>query len=293
MKKHILTLSLCALLFTSCVTQIKVSDVTYQSVRNKNEALNVTQEIPDSAKIYVDYNINQSGILTVNIKNLTDEIMIIDQTKSFVVNSNGTSTPYYDPTVKTKTVTDLSSNQVGGSVNLGAVGGALGVGGTVGQILNGVNVGSSTTNGQSVANTTYSVELPQLNIAPKGRISLKKLSISNLGYIFTAAVADENKSREDIIKTDYTPTNSYCTFSVCISYSIDEGKTYQKLISDFYANSVIAIPVKSKREVNEALRKVLSAKKDYMNEPFWIQNFKVNDNSALSIRYKSNLYNFQ
>lgn len=293
MKKHILTLSLCTLLFTSCVTQIKVTDVTYQSVRNKNEALNTPREIPDSAKIYIDYNISQHGILTVNIKNLTDEIMIIDQTKSFVVNSDGTSTPYYDPTVKTKTVTDLSSNQVGGSVNLGAVGGAIGIDGTVGQILNGINVGSSTTSGQSVANTTYSVELPQLNIAPKGRISLKNFGISNLGYIFTETVATENKSRKNIINTGYTPANSYCTFSVCISYSIDEGKTFQKLISEFYANSVIVIPVKSKREVNEALREVLKAKRDYMNEPFWIQNFKVNDNSAQSLRYNSKLYNFQ
>lgn len=293
MKKHILTLSLCALLFSSCGTRMKISDVTYQSVRNKDEAFNVTREIPDSAKIYIDYSISEMGILTVNIKNLTDEIMIIDQTKSFVVNSDGTSTPYYDPTVKTKTVTDLSSNQVGGSVNLGAVGGALGVGGTVGQILNGVNVGSSTTNGQSVANTTYSVELPQLNIAPKGRISLKKLSISNLGYIFTEAVADENKSREDIIKTDYTPTNSYCTFSVCISYSIDEGKTYQKLISDFYANSIIDIPVKNKGKTNEALRELIRNKSNYNNEPYWLLNFKANKVPTMKNYYNSLLYKYK
>lgn len=293
MKKHILTLSLCTLLFTSCISQIKVSDVTYQSVRNKNEALNTPRELPDSAEIYIDYNISEHGILTVYIKNLTDEIMIIDQTKSFVVNSDGTSTPYYDPTVKTKTVTDLSSNQVGGSVNLGAVGGALGVGGTIGQILNGIDVGGSTTSGQSVANTTYSVELPQLNIAPKGRISLKEFRISNLGYYFTETVATENKSRKNITNIGYTPANSYCTFSVCISYSTDEGKTYQKIISDFYANSIIDIPVKNKRKVNEALRELMKAKRDWMNEPFWIQNFKVNDSRAQSLRHNSKLYNFQ
>ena len=293
MKKHILKLSLCALLFSSCVSQIQVSDVTYQSVRNKDEVFNSKQEIPEEAKIYVDYNIDFNGSLTVEIKNLTDDIMIIDQTKSFVVNSEGISTPYYDPTIKTQTVTNISSNQTGTSVNLGAIGGALGVDGAIGQILNGVNVGNSNTNGQSVANTTYTIDLPQANIAPKGRISLKPVKINCLGYKFTESVAAENKNNRDIIVTNYTPTNSYCTLSVCISYSIDGGKTYKKLISDFYSNSVIAIPVKDKSKVNDALRTLINGKKDWNKEPFWLLNYKINDRSAESLRFKCDLYKFQ
>lgn len=54
--------------------------------------------------------------------------MTIDQTKSFFVDSNGKSYSYYDPTVRTSTVTDITSSASGVSVNLGSIAQGLGIG---------------------------------------------------------------------------------------------------------------------------------------------------------------------
>ena len=96
--------------------------------------------IPDEAKIVVAYSIGSGGDLTAIVYNRTSEIMTIDQTKSFFVNSNGKSISYFDPTVKTTSVSNISSTTKGGSINLGALTGAFGIGGVLGQIADGVNL---------------------------------------------------------------------------------------------------------------------------------------------------------
>lgn len=249
--------------------KLLTSDVAYQSIRTKH-AQPSNGKVPDNAKIIVGYSISSDGALVVTVKNNTSEIMTIDQTKSFFVNSDGSSTSYYDPTIRTTSTTDLSSKTSGGSVNLGAIGGALGIGGGLGTVLNGINLGGSGTTGQSVTNTTYEADVPQISISPKGTAHMSKdFHIDGVGK-------SSLKYKTNIKLPNINSNDSYCRFSVCISYSIDGGKTFDKLVTEFYANSLVVIPVRKKGYVNNALNEVFATKTDALNEKWWMLYFKNN-----------------
>ena len=86
---------LAGVLLTSCSGyKLTVSHVGYQSVRT---TFRQPTEIPDDAEILVVYDISQHGEIVPVVMNRTSEIMILDQTMSFFVNTNGQSTSYYDP----------------------------------------------------------------------------------------------------------------------------------------------------------------------------------------------------
>lgn len=272
-------------LLASCSSsKLTVSHVGYQSVRT---TFRQPTEIPDDAEILVVYGITEDGKIIPIVNNRTSEIMILDQTMSFFVNTDGQSTSYYDPTVRTTTSTDISSGTTGASVNLGAIGGALGIGGTLGGILNGINVGGSETSGSSISNTTILADQPRISLAPKSKGALSKsFTISGLG-------AEAIKSATGI-EHNLTPNNATLKFSVCISYSIDGGNTFKKIVSDFYVNNRIIIPVASKGKVNDSLRNLFSTKPDAMDEPWWILHFSNNVSFNKSDTMKQGvLYDYQ
>ena len=277
-----------SLMLASCgSTKLATSSVGYQSVRTVHAQPTKTSPIPDEAKIAVAFYIDQTGALTAIVYNRTSEIMTIDQTKSFFVNSDGKSTSYYDPTVKTTSVTDMSSSTRGGSVNLGAIAGAFGVGGALGQIASGINLGGSGTSGTSVTETTHIADLPQVSLAPHGNGAMSKtFKVSGLGYS-----ALEGSS---INQPSLTKELSYCRFSVCISYSIDGGNTFDKLVTDLYANSKIVVPVTQHGRVNEALRQIYQSKNDAINEQWWMLDFNINvPTIGYSARSQGVLYDFK
>lgn len=273
------------MLLTSCGSKLVTTGIGYQSVRTE---FTQPTKIPEAAKIAVCYDIDSDGSITAIVFNPTDEIMIIDQTKSFFVNSDGTSISYFDPTVRTTSTTDLSSGTKGASVNLGAIGGALGIGGTLGGLLQGINVGGSSTNGQSVTNATYIADLPQVSIAPHGSGTMSKVyQVSGLGR--PALKISGNYSIPNM-----TAENSPCKFSVCISYSLDNGETFNKLVTNFYANSIITRPVYDTKKINNTLREVYQSKPDLLYEPWWILYFPNNsDETSLNTRCQGLLYDFQ
>lgn len=253
---------------TSCQMykhSLTTQSVAYQSVR----PVNYKAEIPQDAKIVCAYSFTNDGKIVVVVRNNTDEVMIIDQTKSFLVNSNGKSISYYDPTVRVTSETSSSSVTQGGSVNLGAVAGALGIGGALGTLASGVNVGGSGTDGLSSTNTTYLADQPQISLGPKGMGTMSKsFDIQKLGRSHISSSTAQNNT--------YTPSNSYCKFSVCISYSLDGGNSFDKIVTDFYVNSWIVCPVEKYGRVNDALRNVMSSKSDCFNEPWWLLYFVDN-----------------
>ncbi len=256
----------------SCASsKLNTTAVAYQSVR----AVEYKASIPNDAKIAVGYSINSDGAIIAVVRNLSDEIMVIDQTKSFFVNSDGKSTSYYDPTIRTTSNTSFSSTTDGVSVNLGAIGGALGIGGILGGILNGINVSESNTTGSATTNTVQFADQPQISLAPKSHgIMSKEFHIIGVGRAYL------NYMEKNL--ASYTADNSACKFSICISYSLDDGKSFQKLITPFFVNSTIVSPVKSHGKINEALRSILSNKPDAIHEPCWllysIDNMNYHDN---------------
>lgn len=269
----------------SCGTKLVTTSVAYQSVRT---TFTQSEKVPDEAKIAVCYDISSDGELTVIVFNRTSEIMVIDQTKSFFVNSDGQSTSYFDPTVRTTSTTDLSSSSKGATVNLGSIGGALGIGGPLQGLLNGINVGGSSTNGQSVTNSTYIADLPQVSLAPHSNGAMSKVfSVSGLGR-------PSLKSTGEISISDTPRETSDVKFSVCISYSLDNGTTFDKIVTDFYANSLIVRKVKDTKTIDATLKSVYHAKPDLLYEPWWILYFPNNsDETSLNTRCQGLIYDFQ
>lgn len=261
------------------------SSVAYQSIRTTFKQPDLTKnKIPDDAEIILVYSVSPDGNLSVGISNNTNEIMVIDQTMSFFIN-NGHSVSYYDPTVRTTTVTDLSSQSKGASVNLGAIGNALGVGGALGTVLSGINVGGSGTVGTSTQNTTIIADQPRVSLGPKGSGTMSKtFQIDGIG---------RNSLKYAGTANFYTKEDSYSTFSVCISYSLDGGDSFKKITTDFYANSKIFVPVTHKGMVNEALRNIFTTKTDALNENLWILYFNNNVPKAYDSMVKGFLFDYQ
>ena len=276
----------CMVLASCGSTQLSTNSVGYQSVRTTHAQPTQTSPIPDDAKIAVAYTIGVNGTLTVVVYNRTSEIMTIDQTKSFFVNSDGKSVSYYDPTVRTTSVTDMSSVTKGGSVNLGSIAGAFGIGGALGQIANGINLGGSGTNGTAETSTTYVADLPQVSLAPHSNGAMSKtFHITGIGVSSLRGSAVNQPS--------LTKEQSYCRFSVCISYSIDGGQNFDKIVTDFYANSKVVVPVTQNGRVNDALRQVYQLKQDAINENWWLLKFNNNISIGYDERVQGILYDYK
>ena len=284
---HKLIFMFACMLLASCgSTKLSTSSVGYQSVRTTHAQPSQTSPIPDDAKIAVAYTIGGDGALTAVVYNRTSEIMTIDQTKSFFVNSDGKSVSYYDPTVRTTSVTDMSSVTKGASVNLGSIAGALGVGGTIGQIANGINLGGSGTSGTAETSTTYVADLPQVSFSPHSNGAMSKIfHINGIGASSLEGGA--------INQPTLTEDQSYCRFSVCISYSTDGGRSFDKIVTDFYANSKVIVPVTQKGRVNDALRQVYQSKQDAINEYWWLLNFNYNISGGYNKRVQGILYDYK
>lgn len=224
------------------------TDIEYQSIRTKFKQ---SKTIPDDIEILAAYLITDDGQLCVGVENRTDDIIIIDQTLSFFVNSDGISTSYYDPTVHQTSETSSQSNTTGASVNLGIVANALGISGPLGFALGGVNVGGAGSTGSSTTHTTIFSDQQQVALGPKGSVAMSKsFKIKGVGQD-NSYVAESSSGLED-----------KCEFSVCISYSVDRGKTFKKMVTEFYVNSNIIVPVSKNENINEALRSIYLTKPD-------------------------------
>lgn len=287
MKKLIFYSILCVTLVSCGSSKLTTYSVGYQSVRTRYAQPTTESPIPDEAKIAVAYGISEQGDLTAVVYNRTSEIMTIDQTMSFFVNSNGMSTSYYDPTVKSISNTDMSSVTKGASVNLGSITGALGIGGTLGKLAGGINVGGSGTSGTAQTETTYIADQPRVSIAPHGNGAMSKVfKISGIGK---AAIGNSGAVQHTSLSEQMSP----CRFSVCISYSFDGGNTFDKIVTDFYLNSEIVVITK-KGHLNNALKEIYSAKPDAINEYWWYLYFNTADYSnGFLDRVKGLLYDYK
>lgn len=259
---------LCLIMTSGCGTFHNCpTSVNYLSIRQKYAQPTQEQPIPADAKILVVYSISEDGKLTAIVYNRTSEIMTIDQTQSFFVDTNGKSTSYYDPTVRTTSTTDLSSTTKGASVNLGAIAGVFGVGGIAGQIANGINVNTAGSSGTSVTNATYISDQPLVHLAPNSNGAMSKTFKVSFDFL--------NNSNE-VIMPSIAQENSPWRFSVCISYSFDGGKTIEKLVTEFYAESYINAPLKTEGKVSEAMTTIVKNKPDMYNVPLYILDFRNN-----------------
>lgn len=179
----------------------------------------------------------------------------------------------------------MSSVTKGTSVNLGSIANAFGVGGIIGTLANGINVGGSGMKGMAITDAEYVSDSPQVSIAPYGNGVMSKIyHIDGIG--------GEDYTQRGANASNLSENQSYCKFSVCITYSFDGGNTYDKLITNFYANSQITIPVTKKGHVNEALRELYAQKPDAVNEKWWIISFDTSHRSTQMFNSYGVLYDY-
>lgn len=259
---------LAAAMLSSCSTQyLNVTGVAYQSIRAKNPVASKL-DIPQDATIIVSCQVGANGQLDVLVQNNSDKIMTIDRTKSFFRNQSGNSIPYYDPTVKVKSQSTMVGGESGASVNLGSIASAAGIGGVLGTALGGVNVGGSKSKATTNTNTTYIVDQPQISIAPHGQASMgRTFMIEGVGLTFLSQLSTD-------VCNEFTPDQTYAACNLCISYSVDDGKTFDTILTDIYANSLLVSKVKQVGQVNDALRTIYINKSDALTEPWYALYFQ-------------------
>lgn len=264
------TLSVIALVVTLLTTtscsshKLNVASVGYQSVRTEFAR---PEKIPAESKIVATYFINAAGEVLVVVKNLSDKIMTIDQTKSFLINTDGQSMSYYDPTVRSTTQGNFNAETKSASFNLGAISNIFGVGKVLGSLLDATTLGSSSSTGAFGSQTVTVVDQPLLHVGPYGTMVLsKQFKIQGVGR------SDLKNTSGNFIDTQakFSPYK----FSVCIYYSLEDEQP-QKLVTPFYVSSKIVEPV-SKGRVNNAFRRIYSKKSDALAEPNFIIHINTN-----------------
>ena len=252
----------------SCTSgKLATYGVGYQSVRTEFAR---PASIPADAKIKVFYSISEKGVITPVIFNLTDEILTIDQTKSFLINSNGQSMSYYDPTLRVNSSSSYNSTTNGVGFNWGALARSLNIGGPIGNLMDGLTSMNSTTNGMSNTYSEYLKDEPMVSIGPRGSGAMSKdYEIIGIG--------------EDALKATHTGTvemnrkTSPVKFSICITYSFDGGNTFEKLITNFYVNSSFSVGVDN-GNINEGFRQIYIKKPDALAEYWFLMHVNNNVN---------------
>lgn len=252
----------------SCSTQkLQIKGVNYQSVRTSFAR---PTEIPKDASIAVEYYFDDQGKVQPVVYNLTDGIMIIDQSKSFLVNTDGTSISYYDPNVYSSTTGDFSSSTSGMSFNLGAVTNALGIGGALGALANGATTHYGNTQGSYSSKSVTIQDQKQINIGPKGVVALgKQYNVKKVGW---SGINYNN------CYVDVSHNNSPIKFTISVSYSLDDGNTFEMLTTNFYVNSSISVR-SNNNKVSKSINSVYAQKNDALAE--YLYMFLVEDNIKL------------
>lgn len=180
------------------------------------------------------------GIM-VNVRNKTNKTIYVDLGNSFYV-SLGQAQCYYVPS--STSTTQGASN--GGSVNLGAITGALGIGGVAGTLANGISVGGGSSN--STTNTTYSQRvmaippMSSLNLPPQymygneAKTLAKGFSLNSPSYYGLSPCVHFLKESDDGPlffgdKYEYSEENSPLQLSNILAYSYEENCSSLKSIT--------------------------------------------------------------
>ncbi len=94
----------------------------------------------------------------IKLTNKSEKTLYVDLANSFETNQDGIAKPFYT----NKTYTTNENHLSGGSLNLGAIAGAVGIGGVVGTLANGISIGG----GNSKGTTVTEFQSPVLVIPP-------------------------------------------------------------------------------------------------------------------------------
>lgn len=226
--------------FTNEDVEISIASISFAGISNKKPV-----ELFENR-------LGECQAFRYSIKNKTNKTIFIDLGRSYFIR-NGQASPYYIPTASTSS----TSSSSGGSVNLGAITGALGVGGVVNTLASGVNIGGGNTNGMT--NTVYSQRI--VSIPPMSTLSLEPQKLSVPGCKWPTEVEidecfsnDNSEGLDLLIKREkgeffsvghFVELNRETTplkFGNFISYSFTEDfKAIKSIKQDVYLARLVAL----------------------------------------------------
>lgn len=253
--------------YLSCSTPgyINVAGVGYQSLQLKPSTAKTD---PSKSEIAVFLEIDPKGNVAAYVMNNTDEVMVIDRTKSFFRDINGLSKIYYTPpTSEMVSTTTAQSTSNGVGVNLGGL-----VGGAFGLALSGVNVGTSSTDGSSVTTTKVieTVDQPQIVIPAHSKAYMgKSFLMDGVGTDFLDSAVKQCTN----VSIFYTPDQSYSIGTVMIYYRVGENGIEKHIDTTIFANSLLISKVWQKGKVNDALRSMYANQPSLLAQPWYILYF--------------------
>ena len=194
-----------------------------------------------------------SPYFVTELENHTDKTLYVDLGNSFVMR-NQESSPYYVPSV----TSSMSSSTGGGSVNLGAVTGAMGIGGAVGTLASGVNVGGSSTSGE--VTTTYAqrvVAIPPMSVYRLSPVLLAAKGQRMSDYVVCDKLSGFSGDCVDLFVSKSLPgipelkigdnlffdeDDEVFNLSTFFTYSFSESMTEsQKIKTDYYLKEILGV----------------------------------------------------
>lgn len=123
-------------------------------------------------KVYMDNDKNHSVLGTrIRVRNKTAKPIYIDLASCYRIMNGGYATPYFTNSV----YNEGQGSSKGGSMNLGAVAGALGVGGVVGTLAGGINVGGSNSHSAGISTAEQQI----LNVPPFSSVTLPGMKVTD------------------------------------------------------------------------------------------------------------------
>lgn len=259
-------------LLTGCSTYFPCIEIGYISLR---PTVVKDLPIPENADIAVYYQIDSDFKVNVLVENLTDDILTIDQTRSFFISPNNKSTSYYDPTIRTASNTTTAGTTSGGTFNFGGIANAFDIGGIAGSLMRSTTLGNSNSQVNSSTYTQIMADVPIVSIGPRGEMAMSKTFEANIGTLMNETISA-------------TPETSPAKFTVTICYSFDNGETSDIITTDFYINSFIKSHVYD-RHTNDAVRNLLTTKPNATLEPWyktWSSRGDGFKNHSLFLNYK-------
>lgn len=123
-------------------------------------------------KVYMDNDKNHSVLGTrIRVRNKTAKPVYIDLASCYRIMNGGYAVPYFTNSV----YNEGQGSSKGGSMNLGAVAGALGVGGVVGTLAGGINVGGSNSHSANISTAEQQI----LNVPPFSSVTLPGMKVTD------------------------------------------------------------------------------------------------------------------
>lgn len=123
-------------------------------------------------KVYMDNDKNHTVLGTrIRVRNKTAKPIYIDLASCYRIMNGGYATPYFTNSV----YNEGQGSSKGGSMNLGAVAGALGVGGVVGTLAGGINVGGSNSHSANISTAEQQI----LNVPPFSSVTLPGMKVTD------------------------------------------------------------------------------------------------------------------